>query len=140
MTKSLVLSGDGPMPQPLVGANRGRRGLRASLRGVLPLLILDAVAIGLAWSVVAFVLDERLRYPGARAGSLLLLLAVAVFILIGNHARGLYAEARADRALELVGCARSCFVAAIAVVVAGGAPGLKPAPGPTAGATRGCLP
>src|SRR5438874_5568597 len=112
MSKSGVLSVDGPSPQPLVRASTKPQGLRASLQAALPLLILDAGAIGLAWLVVAFLLDGRLRYPGAGVGWLLLVLAVAAFVLIGNHVRGLYAEARADRALELVGCARSCFVAA----------------------------
>jgi exopolysaccharide biosynthesis polyprenyl glycosylphosphotransferase len=113
--------------------------MRTSLHAALPLLILDAAAIGLAWSAGALLMEGRLHYPGARIGSPLLLLALAAFILIGNHARGLYAEARADRAVELVGCARSCLVAAIAVVVAGKAAGLEPVPWRTAGATAACL-
>jgi exopolysaccharide biosynthesis polyprenyl glycosylphosphotransferase len=113
--------------------------VRASLQAALPLLILDAAAIGLAWSFVAFLVEGRLQYPGSRVGAPLMVLAVATFILIGNHARGLYAEARADRAVELVGCARSCFVAAIAVMVAGEAAGLEPGPWRTALATAVCL-
>ncbi|MEA2591301.1 MAG: hypothetical protein QOD62_1132 [Actinomycetota bacterium] len=113
--------------------------MRASLQAALPLLILDAAAIGLAWSFVAFLVEGRLQYPGSRVGAPLMVLAVATFILIGNHARGLYAEARADRAVELVGCARSCFVAAIAVMVAGEAAGLEPGPWRTALATAVCL-
>src|SRR5207302_1350499 len=139
MSKSPVLSVDGASPQPLVRASAKPRGLRASLQAVLPLLILDAGAIFLAWSVVAFLVEGRLQYPGSHIGSPLMVLAVAAFILIGNHARGLYAEARADRAVELVGCARSCFVAAIAVMVAGQAAGLEPGPWRAAAATAGCV-
>src|SRR5260370_12298172 len=58
---------------------------------------------------------------------------------MGNHVRGLYAEARADRALELVGCARSCFFAAITIVVVGETLGLQPAPWHAAGASGLCL-
>jgi exopolysaccharide biosynthesis polyprenyl glycosylphosphotransferase len=103
------------------------------------LLLLDVGAIGLAWSIVAFLVEGRLQYPGSRIGSPLMVLAVTAFVLIGNQARGLYAEARADRAGELVGCARSCFVAAIAVMVAGEAAGLEPGPWRTAGATAVCV-
>ena len=69
----------------------------------------------------------------------MLVVAVALFVLIGNHARGLYAEARADRALELVGCARSCFFAAIAVVLAGETLGVALEPMYAAGAAGVCL-
>ena len=135
MSRSRAVSDEGPSPQPLVRASTTPRGVRASLQAALPLLILDAAAIGLAWSFVAFLVEGRLQYPGSRIGAPLMVLAVAAFILIGNHGRGLYAEARADRAVELVGCARSCFVAAIAVMVAGEAAGLEPGPWRTALAT-----
>jgi len=104
----------------------------------LPLLVLDASAICLAWFLVAF-LVEGVHAPGPRIGSPLLVVAVALFILMGNHVRGLYAEARADRALELVGCARSCFFAAITIVVVGETLGLQPALWHAAGATGLCL-
>jgi exopolysaccharide biosynthesis polyprenyl glycosylphosphotransferase len=139
MSRSGVLSVDGPSPQPLVRASAKPQGLRASLQAALPLLVLDAGAICLAWSVVAFLVEGRLQYPGSHIGSPLMVLAVAAFVLIGNHARGLYAEARADRAVELVGCARSCFVAAIVVVVAGEAAGLEPGPWRAAAAIAVCL-
>src|SRR6267154_5615816 len=139
MSRSRVVSDDGPSPQPLVRASTKPRGVRASLQAALPLLVLDAAAIGLAWSFVAFLVEGRLQYPGSRIGAPLMVLAVAAFILIGNHARGLYAEARADRAGELVGCARSCFVAAIVVVVAGEAAGLEPGPWRAAAAIAVCL-
>lgn len=104
----------------------------------MPLLVLDASAIFLAWFLVAF-LVEGVHAPRPRIGSPLLVVAVALFILMGNHVRGLYAEARADRALELVGCARSCFFAAITIVVVGETLGLQPAPWHAAGATGLCL-
>jgi exopolysaccharide biosynthesis polyprenyl glycosylphosphotransferase len=105
----------------------------------LPLLILDASAICLAWFLVAFLVEGRVLSLGSRIGSPMLVLAVALFVLIGNHTRGLYAEARADRALELVGCARSCFFAAIAVVLAGEALGVALEPVYAAGAAGVCL-
>jgi exopolysaccharide biosynthesis polyprenyl glycosylphosphotransferase len=51
-----------------------------------------------------------------------LLLALGAFgglVILGNFARRLYAEAVADRAHELMGLVRSCFVAAILLVFAG---------------------
>jgi exopolysaccharide biosynthesis polyprenyl glycosylphosphotransferase len=105
----------------------------------LPLLILDASAICLAWFLVALLVEGRVLSLGSRIGSPTLVSAVALFVLIGNHARGLYAEARADRALELVGCARSCFFAAIAVVLAGEALGVALEPVYAAGAAGVCL-
>ena len=138
MGNARVLSGDGPAPQSLVRAAGRPHGLRGSLGAALPLLILDASAICLAWFLVAF-LVEGVHAAGPRIGSPLLVVAVALFILMGNHVRGLYAEARADRALELVGCARSCLFAAITIVVVGETLGLQPAPWHAAGATGLCL-
>src|SRR5207248_1788440 len=139
MGNARVLSGDGPAPQPLVRAGGRPHGLRGSLGAALPLLILDAGAICLAWFLVAFLVEGRVLSLGSRIGSPMLVLAVALFVLIGNHARGLYAEARGDRALELVGCARSCFFAAIAVVLAGEALGVALEPMYAAGAAGVCL-
>src|SRR5438105_8965563 len=139
MGNARVLSGDGPAPQPLVRAGGRPHGLRGSLGAALPLLILDAGAICLAWFLVAFLVEGGVLSLGSRIGSPMLVLAVALFVLIGNHARGLYAEARADRALELVGCARSCFFAAIAVVLGGEALGVALEPMYAAGAAGVCL-
>ncbi|HEY2666002.1 MAG TPA: exopolysaccharide biosynthesis polyprenyl glycosylphosphotransferase [Actinomycetota bacterium] len=113
--------------------------MRGSLGAALPLLVLDASAIGFAWFLVAFLVEGRVFSLESRIGSPMLVSAVALFVLIGNHARGLYAEARADRALELVGCARSCVFAAITIVVLGKALGLEPAPWHAVSATGVCL-
>ena len=139
MIETSVLFGDGPAPLPLVQAGTPAWGARECLWSARPLLILDAGAVVLAWLLVAFFAERPLEYPGSRIGSLVLVLAFTALVLVGNYARGLYREARADRALELVGCARSCFVAGIVIFLAGEVLGLEPSPVFTAGATGACL-
>lgn len=123
-----MLDGDGPAPEPLVRAISEPRGVRASLQEALPLLMLDGVAVSAAWLLVATRSGVRFSYAGRWFGATLPVLGVVVLVLVGNYVRRLYAEAKADRALELVGCARSCFVAGIVFVVAGEGLRLGPSP------------
>src|SRR5437763_13860484 len=97
MGNARVLSGDGPAPQPLVRASGGPQGLRGSLGAALPLLLLDASAICLAWFLVAFLIAGRVLSLGSHIGAPTLVGSAAPGVLVRTHALGLYAWPRAAR-------------------------------------------
>ena len=107
-------------------------------RTAAPLVALDAVAISAGW-LLAPVLGGSPIYHGTRFSLAVTVVVVVAVVLCGNLARRLYAEGTAHRAVELVGCARSCFVAGIFVLVAGRPLGIDLSLARTAGSTAICL-
>lgn len=139
MIESPVLGSDRSPPEAGVRSDWRPRRVQRWVQAAWPLLILDGLAVATAWLVVAYFDRPRFGERAPAVGSPVLILAALAFVIAGNYARGLYAEARADRGVELVACARSCLVAAVAVVLAGRSLGFVPAAWYVGGAAALCF-